>query len=73
MEVRMDVTELEAASMYARACRAWYGRRAPRVVKDTIKQLRAKNDEAGARMWSLVLWHFFEGSGVFGIPGTRFA
>jgi hypothetical protein len=50
----MDVTEQEAASMYARACRAWYGRRAPRVVKDTIKQLRAKNDEAGVRMWSLV-------------------
>jgi hypothetical protein len=50
----MDVTEREAASMYARACRAWYGRRAPQVVKDTIKQLRAKNDEAGVRMWSLV-------------------
>jgi hypothetical protein len=50
----MVVTERDAAAMYARACRAWYGRRAPRVVKDTIKQLRAKNDEAGVRMWSLV-------------------
>jgi hypothetical protein len=54
MEVRMDVTEREAASMYARACRAWYGRRAQKVVKDTIKQLRAANDESGVRMWTLV-------------------
>jgi hypothetical protein len=50
----MHVTERQAASMYARACRAWYGPRAPRVVKDTIKQLRAANDEAGVRMWTLV-------------------
>ena len=39
----MHVTERQAASMYARACR-------PRVVKNTIKQLRAVNDEAGVRM-----------------------
>jgi hypothetical protein len=51
---RMHVTELEAASMYARACRAWYGRRAQKVVKDEIKRLRAKNDEAGVCIWSLV-------------------
>jgi hypothetical protein len=50
----IEVTERQAASMYARACRAWYGRRAPRVVKDTIRQLHAKNDAAGVRMWSLV-------------------
>jgi hypothetical protein len=50
----MHVTEREAASMYARACRAWYGRRAPRVVKETIEQLRAANDEPGVRMWTLV-------------------
>jgi hypothetical protein len=49
-----EVTEREAASMYARACRAWYGRRAPRVIKETINQLRAKNDESGVRIWSLV-------------------
>jgi hypothetical protein len=40
--------------MYARACRAWYGRGAQRVVTDTIKQLRAANDEYGVRMWTLV-------------------
>jgi hypothetical protein len=50
----MHVTERQATSMYARACRAWYGRRAPRVVKNRIKQLRAANDEAGVRMWTLV-------------------
>jgi hypothetical protein len=50
----MRVTEREAASMYARACRAWYGRRAPRVVKETIEQLRAANDESGVHMWTLV-------------------
>jgi hypothetical protein len=27
----IEVTERQAASMYARACRAWYGRRAPRA------------------------------------------
>jgi hypothetical protein len=47
----MHVTELEAASMYARACRAWYGRRAQKVVKDEIKRLRTKNDEADGRWW----------------------
>jgi hypothetical protein len=50
----MRVTEQQAASMYARACRAWYGRRASKVVKDTIKQLRAANDESGVRMWTLI-------------------
>jgi hypothetical protein len=50
----MHVTEREAASMYARACRAWYGQRAPRIIKDTIKQLHAANDEFGVRIWTLV-------------------
>jgi hypothetical protein len=50
----MRVTEQQAASMYARACRAWYGRRAPRIVRDTIKQFRAANDESGVRMWTLI-------------------
>jgi hypothetical protein len=50
----MRVTEEQAASMYARVCRAWYGRRAPQVVKDTIRRLRASNDESGVRMWTLI-------------------
>jgi ribosomal protein L18E len=40
--------------MYARACRAWYGRRAPRIIKETIKRLHAANDETGVRIWTLV-------------------
>ena len=50
----MHVTEREAASMYARACKPWYGRRAQKVVKDEIKRLKAVKDESGVRMWSLV-------------------
>jgi hypothetical protein len=50
----MRVTERDAASMYARACHAWYGWRAPNVVKDTIKRLRAAHDESGVRMWTLI-------------------
>jgi hypothetical protein len=45
-----EVTEREAASMYARACRAWYGRRAPRVIKETINQLRAKLHRLGRNL-----------------------
>jgi hypothetical protein len=37
----MHATEREAASMYARACMAWYGRRAQKVVKDEINRLKA--------------------------------
>jgi hypothetical protein len=50
----MCVTERQAATMYARACRAWYGRRAPHVIKDAIKQLRAAHDVSGVRVWTLV-------------------
>jgi hypothetical protein len=50
----MRVSEQQAASMYAGACRAWYGRRAPKVVKDTLKRLRAANDQSGVRMWTLI-------------------
>jgi hypothetical protein len=49
-----EVTEREAASMYARACKAWYGGRAPRVIKETIRHLRAKYDESGVRIWTLI-------------------
>jgi hypothetical protein len=33
---------------------ARYGPRAPKVVKDTIKRLRASKDESGVRMWTLI-------------------
>jgi hypothetical protein len=53
-EAQMRVTEQQAASMYARACRAWYGRRATKVVGDTLKRLRAANDKSGVRVWMMI-------------------
>jgi hypothetical protein len=47
----MEFTIEDAAVMYARACRAWYGRRAPRIVKDRIEELRRAGD---VRAWSQV-------------------
>jgi hypothetical protein len=48
----MKVTKEDAAIMYARACRAWYGRRAPRIVRNKIAQLQSKGDHGGVDAWS---------------------
>jgi hypothetical protein len=40
--------------MYARACRAWYGPRAPRVVRSKIEELQRAGDQDGVRAWSQV-------------------
>jgi hypothetical protein len=40
--------------MYARACRAWYGARAPRIVRSKIEELRRTGDDEGVRAWSQV-------------------
>lgn len=40
--------------MYARACRAWYGPRASRVVKNRIEELRRAGDQEGVTAWSQV-------------------
>ena len=53
----LRITEDDAAFMYARACRAWYGRRAPKVAKRTIKQLEQARDESGVRIWSRIADH----------------
>ena len=50
----MYVSEQEAAAIYARACRAWYGVRAYQVVATRIKQLRRKGDLGGVRAWTQV-------------------
>jgi hypothetical protein len=50
----MYVTDEEAAVIYARACRAWYGKRAPRVVKERIEELRRTGDIKGVAAWSQV-------------------
>ena len=53
----MHITEDDAAHMYARACRAWYGRRAKHEVNKRIKELQLAGDEAGVRIWKRVADH----------------
>jgi hypothetical protein len=50
----MDFTSDDAALMYARACRAWYGPRAHRVVKKRIGELTRVGDHEGVKAWSQV-------------------
>jgi hypothetical protein len=50
----MHATRDEAATIYARACRAWYGKRAPRVVKKRIDELRRAGDHDGVEAWNKV-------------------
>ena len=40
----MFVTEEEAATIYAKACRSWYGARAGSVVHSQVRKLMAKGD-----------------------------
>jgi len=50
----MEVTKQDAAIMYARACRAWYGRRAPKIVRAKVQELQRKGDRDGVEAWSEV-------------------
>jgi hypothetical protein len=50
----MKITDEEAAEMYARACRAWYGQRAKDVVRKKIKHLQRKGDHGGVVAWTAV-------------------
>ena len=50
----MFVTDEEAAEMYARACRSWYGTKAKSVVRAKIHALKAKGDDKGAEAWERV-------------------
>lgn len=50
----MYVTQREAAQIYAKACRAWYGPRARRVVLKTIQQMRTRGDQSGVKAWEQV-------------------
>ena len=44
----------DAAAIYARACRAWYGKRAPRIVKKRIEELKRAGDAKGVEAWTQV-------------------
>ena len=50
----MYITQREAVQMYAKMCRAWYGRRARRVVLKTIQQMRTRGDQSGVKAWEQV-------------------
>jgi hypothetical protein len=47
----MEITKQQAAFMYARACRVWYGRRAPGVVRNKIAELQRNGDRDGVDAW----------------------
>jgi hypothetical protein len=44
----------DATAIYARACRAWYGKRAPRIVKKRIEELKRAGDAKGVEAWTQV-------------------
>jgi hypothetical protein len=50
----MNITEEEAAQMYARACKAWYGPRANEIVRKKIRQLERQGDSDGVVAWTAV-------------------
>jgi hypothetical protein len=47
----MEVTKRDAAIMYARARRAWYRPRAPKIVRTKIQELQRKGDRDGVEAW----------------------
>jgi hypothetical protein len=42
----------DAVSMYARACRAWYGARAGKVARAEIQKLSKRGDWSGVEVWT---------------------
>jgi hypothetical protein len=50
----MHVSSDDAAIIYARACRAWYGRRALSVVTSKMAELEQRGDAGGAAAWAKV-------------------
>jgi len=50
----MQVSTDDAVVMYARACRAWYGKRAARVAKARAQELRKRGDASGVAAWTKV-------------------
>jgi hypothetical protein len=50
----MRITSDEVAVIYARACVAWYGRRASKVIADRIREMKRNGDTSGVKAWSQV-------------------
>ena len=50
----MQASSHDVAVIYARACRAWYGKRAVRVVSEQVRNMKRRGDAAGVAIWSKV-------------------
>jgi hypothetical protein len=50
----MQITADEAAFVYARACRSWYGGGARRMITSQIEQLRYAGDPRALRICKLI-------------------
>jgi hypothetical protein len=50
----MHVSPVEAAQIYAKACKAWYGARAHRVVLKRVQEMRTRGDRSGIAAWEQV-------------------
>jgi hypothetical protein len=50
----MKVTSEEAYQIYARACRAWYGKNAIELAQKQIAKFRARGDHGGVDAWTKV-------------------
>jgi hypothetical protein len=54
----------EAAKIYAKACRAWYGPRARQVVRRKVDEMHARGDRSGVQAWELVAEELESGQGA---------
>ena len=50
----MQITADEAAFVYARACRSWYGRGARRMIMSQMEELRHAGDPRALRICKLI-------------------
>ena len=50
----MRVTIDEAAAIYARACVAWYGAKALRIVRQQVQVMQKRSDKSGVEAWTKV-------------------
>jgi hypothetical protein len=48
------VTIDEAAAIYARACVAWYGGKALRIVRQQVQVMQKRRDKSGVEAWTKV-------------------
>ena len=53
-ELGMHIGLDAAVEIYAKACRAWYGGRAKRVVLERANQLHRTGDMDGSKVWQRV-------------------